>query len=215
MGDGKATFRASRNQDVSPRTTTAVSHDTTIAITQEAGLHIAGVSPSQGPATGGTAVTITGDGFEPGMRVYFEAVEATTVEFVDTKTLRAVTPPLAAGDAWLYVATADSDAGAGTPAAFRFTDVTPPDMFPPYLGGSQSEDGWFTSDVQITFGFWDPDGPILTSDGCFPPALTTDTPGTTYTCSATSEGGTSIASVVVKRDATGPAIVIASPAPTI
>ncbi len=215
MGDGPATFRASRNQDVSPRTTTAVAHDTTIAITQEAGLHITGFSPSHGPATGGTPVTIAGDGFEPGMRVYFEAVGATAVEFVDTTTLRVVTPPHAAGDAWLYIATADSDGSAGAPGTFRFTDVTPPDMFPPWLGGARSEDGWFTSDVQIAFGFWDPDSAILSSEGCFPPALTTDTPGTTYTCSATSEGGTSTASVVVKRDATGPAIEIAAPAPTI
>ena len=215
MGDGTATFQAARNQSPTPRTTTAVANSRTITITQEAGVHIAGFSPAQGPASGGTVVTITGGGFEPGMRVFFDGTEASSVEFVDKTSLRVVTPAHASGDAWFYVATADWSAAAGSLVRFRYTDVTPP-LISRWLVGTQSQDGWFTSDVQIMFGFYDPESAIVgSSDGCNFSTLTTDTPGTTFTCSATSEGGTSTESVTVKRDATGPAVEIAAPAPTI
>ena len=213
-GDGTATFQAARNQNPTPRTTTAVANSRTITVTQEAGVHIAGFSPALGPASGGTVVTITGGGFEPGMRVFFDGTEASPVEFVDKTSLRVVTPPHATGDAWFYVTTADWSGAAGSVVTFRYTDVTPP-LISPWLVGTQSEDGWFTSDVQIAFGFYDPDSAVIGSEGCNFSTLTTDTPGTTYTCSATSEGGTSTGSVTVKRDATGPAVEIAAPAPTI
>src|SRR4030095_8513939 len=49
--------------------------------------------------------------------------------------------------------------------------------------------------------------------GCDTSVIAADTPGTTYTCTATSEGGTSSMSALVKRDATAPTATITSPAP--
>ena len=46
----------------------------------------------------------------------------------------------------------------------------------------------------------------LGPDGCETVTLTDDTAGTTFTCVATSEGGTSAESVTVKRDATPPSL---------
>lgn len=55
------------------------------------------VSPSRGIDTGGTQVTITGQGFLPGASVLFGGTPATDVRFVNTWTLTAITPAHAAG----------------------------------------------------------------------------------------------------------------------
>src|SRR4029079_6908324 len=47
--------------------------------------------------------------------------------------------------------------------------------------------------------------------GCETAVISVDTPGTTYTCTATSEGGTTSMSAVVKRDATPPTAPSTSP----
>jgi hypothetical protein len=56
-------------------------------------LAVEGVSPSTGPTSGGTTVTITGMGFVSGSTVKFGTQPATSVELVNSTTLRAVTPP--------------------------------------------------------------------------------------------------------------------------
>jgi hypothetical protein len=53
---------------------------------------VTGVSPTTGPATGGTIVTVTGGNFSPASIVSFGATAATTT-FVDANELEAVTPP--------------------------------------------------------------------------------------------------------------------------
>jgi uncharacterized cupredoxin-like copper-binding protein len=53
---------------------------------------LSGISPSSGPTSGGTAVTITGTGFAPGASVTIGNVPATDVSVVDSGTIRAVTP---------------------------------------------------------------------------------------------------------------------------
>lgn len=50
------------------------------------------VTPSSGPKVGGTEVTIAGADFIEGQRVFFDGVEATQVEFVDSQTLIVITP---------------------------------------------------------------------------------------------------------------------------
>jgi len=90
-------------------------------------------------------------------------------------------------------------------------DETPP-VITANVVGSQGNDGWYTSDVTVTWDVSDPDSRVRQISGCDEVVLTADTPETTYTCQATSNGGTSSESVVIKRDATPPAITIASPA---
>jgi IPT/TIG domain/Fibronectin type III domain len=57
----------------------------------------ASVSPTSGPTTGGTVVTVTGTGFVSGATVRFGAANATSVTFVSSTQLRATTPPYTAG----------------------------------------------------------------------------------------------------------------------
>jgi hypothetical protein len=52
----------------------------------------------------------------------------------------------------------------------------------------------------------DPESAIVSQTGCDPQSVTSDTSGVTFTCSATSAGGSSSQSVTIKRDATAPTI---------
>ncbi|ATB33021.1 IPT/TIG domain-containing protein [Melittangium boletus] len=58
---------------------------------------ITGISPSSGPSTGGTRVSLTGTGFEPGATVSFGGVAASGVTVVDAEHLSATTPAHAVG----------------------------------------------------------------------------------------------------------------------
>lgn len=83
-------------------------------------------------------------------------------------------------------------------------DNTPP-VITPAIAGTLGDNGWYTSDVGVTWTATDAESAI-TSAPCAAGSLTTDSPATTFTCSATSAGGTASASVTVKRDATAPTI---------
>src|SRR5205823_3253174 len=97
---------------------------------------------------------------------------------------------------------------------FRYLDATPPDIIYPAVSGTLGGDGWYTDDVTVSWLTWDQDGPIISRTGCDTTTVTTDTPGRTITCSATSEGGTASASTTFKRDTTRPTINITSPSPS-
>ncbi len=60
-------------------------------------LSVRSVSPGVGPTTGGTVVTISGNGFTPGTAVSFGATASTIVDVISTTTMTAVAPPGAAG----------------------------------------------------------------------------------------------------------------------
>lgn len=85
------------------------------------------------------------------------------------------------------------------------TDATPP-VITPTVTGTQGADGWYTSDVGVSWSVADAESPIGSQSGCDASSVTSDTHGVTFTCSATSAGGTASRSVAVKRDATTPAI---------
>ena len=55
------------------------------------------VFPQSGPAAGGTAVTISGGGFQSGATVAFDGLPSTNVVFVDAMTVTCLTPAHAAG----------------------------------------------------------------------------------------------------------------------
>jgi hypothetical protein len=52
----------------------------------------------------------------------------------------------------------------------------------------------------------DPDSAISSQTGCDPSTVTSDTAGVTFTCTASSTGGTNSQSVTIKRDATAPSV---------
>jgi hypothetical protein len=92
-----------------------------------------GISPNNGPTSGGTAVTITGNLFQSGATVTIGGSPATSVVFVNATTLTAVTPAHAAGKAGVVVTNPDTTATgpanvfyyAPPAAASDFYTVTP------------------------------------------------------------------------------------------
>jgi hypothetical protein len=87
----------------------------------------------------------------------------------------------------------------------RFIDPTPP-LVMASVEGELGERGWYTGDVTVSWEVSDPQTPNSTQSGCETVTVTADTAGTTFTCVARSEGGTSTESVTVKRDATPPSL---------
>jgi galactose oxidase-like protein/Kelch motif protein len=82
------------------------------------------------------------------------------------------------------------------------TDTTPP-VITPNVTGTLGNNGWYKSNVTISWTVTDPQSAI-TSPACTTSTVTTDTAGQTFSCSATSAGGTSSNSVTIKRDASAP-----------
>ena len=91
----------------------------------------------------------------------------------------------------------------GTFAVFA-ADPTPPTIVP-HVAGPLGNDGWYTGVVTVTWEIADPQSPgSIVTAGCDPQTIDADTPGTTFICTATSDGGTASRDVTVKRDATPP-----------
>jgi hypothetical protein len=87
------------------------------------------------------------------------------------------------------------------------SDTTAPDIS--YVLNPADPDGsngWYISDVTVTWSVVDNESTISSSTGCGPTTISADTAGTTLTCSATSAGGTASESVTIKRDATAPVV---------
>jgi hemolysin type calcium-binding protein len=87
-------------------------------------------------------------------------------------------------------------------------DLTPP-VIRPVVSGTAGLNGWYTSDVSVSWDVSDPESAATSS--CATTVVTTDTAGTTLTCTATSGGGTATGSFVVRRDTVRPVLTCASP----
>jgi hypothetical protein len=86
-----------------------------------------------------------------------------------------------------------------------FIDETPP-AITPQVSGTQGENGWYVSDVALSWSVSDDETEVTSENGCHPETIDAD--GThDRTCAAISGGGTSSETVEIKRDATPPTIV--------
>ncbi len=84
-------------------------------------------------------------------------------------------------------------------------DTTPP-VITANVAGTVGNNGWYTSDVSVSWTVTDNESTISSTTGCGPTTINADTAGQTLTCSATSLGGTNSQSVTIERDATPPTI---------
>jgi len=107
-----------------------------------------------------------------------------------------------------------SDPGTGTyntnPAKFTLHVLAPTDSTPPVItanvNGTFGNNGWYVSDVIVSWNVSDPDSTITSASGCDSATIDYDISSVTLTCTATSAGGTNSQSVTIKRDATVPAV---------
>ncbi len=104
----------------SPRSTTQALNLSVSAAT----LTVGAVSPSMGPSTGGSLVTITGQGFQSGLAVQFGSTTATGAQVISSAEVRALSPPQTAS---LVSVTVRNPGGqSGTLAnAYTFLGVDP------------------------------------------------------------------------------------------
>jgi hypothetical protein len=83
-------------------------------------------------------------------------------------------------------------------------DATPP-VIKTSISGTQGNNGWYRTDVTITWTVTGSVSGIASSQGCASTTLNMETAGTTLTCTATSGAGlSSSSSVTVKIDKTAP-----------
>jgi Ca2+-binding RTX toxin-like protein len=91
-------------------------------------------------------------------------------------------------------------------------DHSPP-VITPTVAGATGNNGWFVGDVSVSWDVRDDESAVTERVGCNPATVVSDTPGASSSCRATSEGGTSSASVVVRRDTTAPTLTCLAPEP--
>ncbi|MGH8899701.1 MAG: PxKF domain-containing protein, partial [Egibacteraceae bacterium] len=84
-------------------------------------------------------------------------------------------------------------------------DTTPPVITPTVLG-TLGTNGWYTSDVNVSWSVTDLESTITTQTGCGATSVTADTAGITFTCEARSAGGPSSQSVTIQRDTSAPSV---------
>ena len=81
----------------------------------------------------------------------------------------------------------------------------------PTITGTAGANGWYRSNVSVSWSFTDPESGILSSTGCTTSNLTADTAGVSLTCAATNNVNLSNSvTVTVKIDKTNPIISYAS-----
>ena len=88
-------------------------------------------------------------------------------------------------------------------------DSTPP-VITPNVVGTLGNNDWYTSDVSVSWTVTDSESAISNQTGCDAATVSADTTGVTFTCSATSAGGTNSKSVTIKRDTTAPTVTISA-----
>jgi Tol biopolymer transport system component len=183
----------------------------TVSVRQRAFPSIAGISPTHGPVAGGTSVTISGHGFVSPAIVTFGGTPAASVQVIDRTTIIA-SSPAGVGGTQVPVRVTIEGVESATSATFAYDDETAPTVSGLATGPTNASGDWFTGQVQIAWTIADPESAITSTSGCDPITINEDTTGRTFTCSATSAGGTNTATVTVKRDATPPTVRVQTPA---
>ena len=160
----------------------------------------------------GTSVTLTASiSGGAGPFTYAWKRNGVTVSTSTSATLTE-TPPFGTN---IYTVTVTDASGCISESATKEVDVVDPTA-PSVIAtvsGTAGANGWYISDVSVTWTVSDPDSPITSTSGCAPSSITSDTAATSVTCSATSGGGTTTKTVVIKRDVTRPTLTLVSPAP--
>ncbi len=106
---GSCTLTYTPGSTVVPVTDFTISGDNTntltAAIEVQSGSTLTAINPTQGTASGGTGVTLTGTGLTGATGITFGGVAATSVNVVNSTTVTAVTPAQAAGTVDVAIAT--------------------------------------------------------------------------------------------------------------
>jgi hypothetical protein len=164
-----------------------------------------------------TAPTIAVAGVTGGANYNKGSVPNATCQVTDTEdgnssfpaTLSAITGTYASDGIGSQTASCDYTDGGGLQASasetYNIVDPSPP-VITKVVTGTEGNNGWYTSNVSVDWTVNDPESPnSLQTTGCNDQNIIADQAEQTYSCSATSAGGSSgPQSVTIKRDATDP-----------
>jgi hypothetical protein len=105
----------------------------------------------------------------------------------------------------LRVVTTDSAGNTFTsPLVSVRVDNTAP-VITPTITGTLGNNGWYVSNVDLSWAVTDSGSGIASSTGCGATSITADTTGTNYTCSATDNAGNNASNLqTIKRDTSTP-----------
>jgi alpha-tubulin suppressor-like RCC1 family protein len=101
----------------------------------------------------------------------------------------------------------DTTTGSLIPVDVVNPDTTPP-IITPTINGTLGSNGWYTSDVTLSWAVVDNESAISASSHCETVVFNADTVGTVINCSATSTGGTSSYPLTIKLDKTAPTVTV-------
>jgi hypothetical protein len=170
-----------------------------------------------------TAPTVTVGGVTGGASYNKGSVPAATCNVVDAEdgnssfpaTLSAITGPYASDGIGSQTASCEYTDGGGLQASasetYGIVDPSAPVITKVVTPASpDGSNGWYTSDVTVEWTVSEPESPnSLVKTGCEDQNITSDQAETTYSCSATSAGGSADEqSVTIKRDATDPTVAL-------
>ena len=173
------------------------------------------------PAPANTAPTVEVTGVTEGATYDVGDVPSATCDVADAEdgpssfeaTLGDITGPYFRDGIGSQTATCDHTDSGGLEAvsSVTYNIVDPSAPVVTYTLDPASPDGkndWYTSDVTLTWHVSDPDSPnSLTKTGCVDQGIIADQDVTTYTCVATSAGGsTGPVTASIKRDGTAPTV---------
>ena len=171
------------------------------------------------PAPTNTAPTVSVTGISNGATYEKSSTPAPGCSVVDAEDTGESASPQVANGAYdalgsHTVTCTYTDGGNLTRSAnATYTVVRDHDVSAPVVGytlnpaSPDGENGWYTGNVSLDWSVTETESlETLTKTGCVDRAITADQAATTYSCSATSEGGTDSESVTVKRDSNGPVV---------
>jgi phosphatidylserine/phosphatidylglycerophosphate/cardiolipin synthase-like enzyme len=165
-------------------------------VSTKQGAAVTAISPTSGPSSGGTLVTITGTNFLTGAIVSFGQSTASSIKIINGTTITAVAPRHVGGTVGITVTNKAGDAGT-LPAAYGYTSspstVPRLNVIHPNHGSPRGGDAVIISGSNLVNGM------MVTIGG----APATVTGSNTVSIRATTPSGDGLADVVVTNPKTG------------
>jgi hypothetical protein len=165
-------------------------------------------SPANNSSTTSSSITVSGTASDAGG---IQNVKVNGVLATGTTSWSRSAVPLACGSNTISAVATDNagNPGSASISVTRNCDTTPP-VITKVVSGTSGDNGWYTSNVTVTWSVNDPDSAVVIDSGCGIQNFTASTASVTSACSAHSAGGSASDSVTLKIDKEAPTVGISA-----